>query len=254
LKKGIALLLIAAVFAGCGGKQPDPNWTAEEYFRYAKEKYDDEDYFEAANDFVVVILRFAGSAIADSAQYYIACSHFYMDEYIISAAEFEKLISRMAQSPLVPDAQFMLAESYYQMSPRAPLDQEFTIKALREFQTFVEEYPLHKQRIDAEKKIAELREKLARKQWLNAELYRKMREFNSSLIYYDVIIEQYYDTDYAEQAVFGKALVYMDMKDFPKAKTQILIFRDKYPDSELKESAEKNLKKITAQLEKQDKK
>lgn len=254
MKKGIALLLIAAVFAGCGGKQPDPNWTAEEYFRYAKEKYDDEDYFEAANDFVVVILRFAGSAIADSAQYYIACSHFYMDEYIISAAEFEKLISRMAQSPLVPDAQFMLAESYYQMSPRAPLDQEFTIKALREFQTFVEEYPLHKQRIDAEKKIAELREKLARKQWLNAELYRKMREFNSSLIYYDVIIEQYYDTDYAEQAVFGKALVYMDMKDFPKAKTQILIFRDKYPDSELKESAEKNLKKITAQLEKQDKK
>jgi outer membrane protein assembly factor BamD len=246
--------LITAIYWGCGGKHPEPNWTAEEYFRYAKEKYDDEDYLEAANDFTVVILRFTGSAVADSAQYYIGCSHFYMDEYIISAAEFEKLINSMAQSPLVPDAQYMLAESYYQMSPRASLDQEYSIKALREFQTFVEEYPLHKQRTEAEKKLAELREKLAYKQWLNAELYRKMREFNSSLIYYDVIINQYYDTDYAEKAVFGKALVYMEMEDYQKTKEQILIFKAKFPSSELKDSAERILQKVIEKLDRQNKK
>ena len=254
LKKGIILLLITVIYLGCGGKQPDPNWTAEEYFRFAKEKYDHEDYLEAASDFTIVILRFAGSAVADSAQYYIGCSHFYMEEYIIAAAEFEKLINRMTQSPLVPDAQYMLAESYYQMSPRASLDQEYTIKALREYQTFVEEYPLHKQRTEAEKKLAELREKLAYKQWLNAELYRKMREYSSSLIYYDVIINQYYDTDYAEKALFGKTLVYMDMKDYQKAREQILFFQDKFPGSELRESAEKNLQKVIEQLEKQNKK
>jgi outer membrane protein assembly factor BamD len=254
LKKGIILLLIAVFYSGCGGKHPDPNWTAEEYFRYAKEKYDDEDYLDASNDFTVVILRFAGSSVADSAQYYIGCSHFFMDEYIISAAEFEKLINSMAQSPLVPDAQYMLAESYYQMSPRASLDQEYTIKALREFQAFVEEHPLHKQRTEAEKKIAELREKLACKQWLNAELYRKMREFGSSLIYYDVIINQYYDSDYAEKALFGKTLVYMAMKDFQKAREQLLIFREKFPNSELKDSAEKNLQKVNERLEQQNKK
>jgi outer membrane protein assembly factor BamD len=192
--------------------------------------------------------------VADSAQYFLACSHFYMDEYIISAAEFEKLINNMAQSPLVPDAQYMLAESYYQMSPRPALDQEYTLKALREFQSFVEENPLHKNREDAEKKIVELRGKLAQKQWLNAELYRHMQEYNSSLIYYDVIIEKYYDTDFAEKAQYGKAVVYKDMKDFPKAKEQLLLFKEKFPNSELKDSAEKNLEEVIKQLDKQEKK
>jgi len=254
VRRGIHFVLIIAFVWGCGGRKPDPNWTAEEYFHYAKQKYDDEDYFDAVNDFTVVILRFAGSSVADSAQYYLACSHFYMDEYIISAAEFEKLINNMAQSPLVPDAQYMLAESYYQLSPRAALDQEYTIKALREFQSFVEENPLNQHRTEAEKKIAELREKLAQKQWLNAELYRKMQEYNSSLIYYDVIIEKYYDTDYAEKAQYGKSLVYMDMKDYLKAKEQLLLFKEKFPNSELTDSAEKNLQEVIKELEKHDKK
>jgi outer membrane protein assembly factor BamD len=254
LSRGIFCLLIMALLSGCGGKKPDPNWTAEEYYQYAKEKYNNEDYFNAVNDFTVVILRFAGSAIADSAQYFLACSHFYMDEYIISAAEFEKLINNMAQSPLVPDAQYMLAESYYQLSPRPALDQEYTFKALKEFQSFVEEYPLDKHRAEAEKKIVELREKLAEKQWLNAELYRHMREYSSSLIYYDVIIEQYYDTPFGEKAQYGKALVYMDMKDFLKAKEQLSLFIEKFPSSELKDSAEKNLQEVIEQLEKQAKK
>jgi outer membrane protein assembly factor BamD len=253
LKAGILVLVIAVWSAGCGGRKPEANWTAEEYFHYAMEKYNDEDYFEAVNDFTVVILRFTGSAVADSAQFYLASSHFYMDEFIISAAEFEKMINNMGQSPLIPDAQYMLAESYYQLSPRASLDQEYTIKALREFQMFVEENPVHKQRTEAEKKIVELREKMARKQFLNAELYRHMRENLSSLIYYDVILEQYYDTDYAEPALYGKGLVYMDMKEFLKAKEQFLIFKDKYPRSDLLYSVEKYLQKAIAQLEKQSK-
>jgi outer membrane protein assembly factor BamD len=164
------------------------------------------------------------------------------------------LINNMPQSPLVPESQYMLGESYYQLSPRPALDQEYTLKALREFQSFVEEYPLSPHRTDAEKKIAELRDKLACKEWLNAELYRKMQEYTSSLIYYDVILERYYDTDYAEKALFGKALVYLKMKEYDKAKEQFLAFRDKYPNSELKDLVEKNLDQSIRQLEKNEKK
>jgi len=254
LKRTTVYVLLLVFFFGCGGKRPEPNWTAEEYFHYAKAKYDDEDYFEAVNDFTVVILRFAGSTVADSAQYFLACSHFYMKEYIISSAEFEKLINNMAQSPLVSKAQYMLAESYYQLSPRAALDQESSIKALREFQAFVEEYPLSENRVEAEKKIVELREKMASKQWLNAELYRNMQEFNSSLIYYDVILERYYDTDYAEKAQYGKALVYLEMKEYQKAQEALLLFKDKFPNSDLKEVVERYLQRANNQLEKQEKK
>jgi len=51
-KRSAILLIGILILAGCGGRKPAPDWTAEEYYQYAKEKYDDEDYFEAVNDFM----------------------------------------------------------------------------------------------------------------------------------------------------------------------------------------------------------
>ncbi|MEJ2054861.1 MAG: outer membrane protein assembly factor BamD [Calditrichaceae bacterium] len=136
--RNLLLLLIIALLAGCAGNKPQPDWTASEYFSYAKVKYDDEDYYDAANEFTVVVLRYAGSTVADSAQLYLANCHFKMEEYIIAAAEYEKLINNMSRSPLVPEAQYMLAESYFKLSPRPSLDQNYTEKALREYQNFVQ--------------------------------------------------------------------------------------------------------------------
>lgn len=251
--KKLGILIIGLILlAGCGGQKPQPDWTAEEYFRYAKEKYDDEDYFDAINDFTVVILRYPGSTIADSAQYFLGMCHYNLDEFIISAAEFNKLINNMSRSPLVPDAQFMLAESYYEMSPRPPLDQEYSLKALREYQVFLEDFPRHSRTADAERKMYELREKQAEKQWSNAELYRKMLEFKSSLIYYDIVLEKYYDTEFADDALYGKARVYMEMEDFNQAKEQLLLFKDKFPDSELLPAVERMLKRSLGKVEDED--
>jgi outer membrane protein assembly factor BamD len=229
------------ILAGCGGRQPQPDWTAEEYYHYAKEKFDDEDYFEAINDFTVVILRYPGSSVADSAQFFLGMSHYYLDEFIISSAEFSKLINNMSRSPLVPDAQFMLAESYYEMSPRSALDQEYSLKALREYQLFLEDYPTHARNADAERKMYELRDKQAEKTWNNAELYRKMMEFESSLIYYDLVLERYYDTEYADDALYGKSQVLMELEQYVEAKEQLLLFREKFKDSEILPKAERLL-------------
>ena len=67
----------------CAGNKPKPDWTAEQYYKFAKKKFDKKDYFEAVNEFTVVVLRFAGSGVADSAQYYLAKSHYHMKEYLI---------------------------------------------------------------------------------------------------------------------------------------------------------------------------
>jgi len=243
-KELLSLIFLIAVFIACSGRKPEPNWTAEEYFRYAKERYDDEDYWEASNEFTVIILRFPGSSVSDSAQYYLGCSHFYMDENIISSAEFTKLINTMPQSPLVPLAQYMLGESYYQMSPRAELDQEYTYKAIKEFQLFLEDFPTNEKREEVEKKLIELREKLAEKQLINAELYRKMREYRSSIIYYDIVLDKYYDTDYADDALYGKAMAYIDLNEYQKAKEELLIFKDKFPGSKLNFKVERRLKEV----------
>ncbi len=212
--KSIIVVVLALIWIGCSGRSPESTWTAEEYYEYAKELYDDEDYFEATNEFTVVILRYPGSSVADSAQFYLAMSHYDLEEYIISAAEFSKLMNNMSRSPLVPDATYMLGMSYYQMSPRPALDQEYTEKALRAFQLFIEDFPGHEKREEVERRLLELREKMAEKYYLNAELYRAMLWINSSVIYYDIVLERYYDTSWADDAMLGKANTLIDMEAF----------------------------------------
>jgi len=243
--KLLFLLMGFSLFISCAGTKSTANWTASDFFKEAKEEYDDEDYFDAANSFTVTLIRFAGSSVADSAQFYLAKSHFMMGDYLIAAAEFSRLINDMNQSPLVPQAQYMLGESYYQMSPRPALDQDNTQKAIREFQYFVEENPADSLKEDAEKKISELREKLAEKEWENAEIYRKMNEYPAALIYFNQVLTKYYDTTWADDAQFGKINTLNDSEDYEQALLEIAKFEQQFPDSELKEKVSEFKKNLT---------
>ena len=232
------------ILFGCGGPKPESSWTSAEYFKYALDMYEDEDYFEAVNEFTVITLRYPGSVYSDSAQFYLGMCHFKMDEYIISAAEFNKLIEEMSRSPLVPEAQYMLAESYFELSPRAELDQEYTMQAIKQYQLFLEDFPTNEKKEEVEKKLLSLREKLARKEWRNAEIYRKMNKYRASLIYYDIVLNNFYDTDVADEAQFGKALVFIELQEWQNARNNFMLFKEKYPDNELNKEVDEKLTEI----------
>ena len=249
LQKIFIVLLLFILLFGCAGTKPQPDWTASQYFHYAMDLFNDKDYYEAANEFTVIVLRYPGSVVSDSAQFYLAESHFQMDEFIIAAAEYEKLINSMARSPLVPRAQFRLAESYFELSPRPVLDQQYTHKAIREFQTFIEEYPTHPLREEAEKKIAILRAKLAEKKYLSAEIYRKMRKFRAAIIYYDLVLERYYDTEWADDAMYGKILTYMEEEDYNAARLEIYKFQQQFPNSKYLDDVKGYMEELPAEDE-----
>lgn len=243
--KRVFIVLVALFLINCGGTKPTSEWNAHDYFRAAKEKYDDESYFESANDFTVVLLRFSGSVVADSAQFYLADSHLKMGDYLIAGVEFEKLINDMNQSPLVPQAQLKLADSYYALSPRAALDQEYTLKAIQEYQYFVDEFPTDSLKDRAEKRIVELRKKLSEKEWENAEIYRKMKEFKAALIYYDQVLEKYYDTEWADDAQYGKIITLVEEENIDQANIEVAKFEQQFPTSELLEKVKEAKKEIT---------
>lgn len=233
MRKILFLLIITAFILSCSGNKPRPDWTAAEYYKYAMEKFLSGDYYNAANEFSVVVLRYAGSSFADSAQFYLGESHFYNKDYLISASEYEKLIFNMSRSPLVPMAQFKLAESFYKLSPRPGLDQGYTERAIREYQNFIEDYPAHELREDAERKIAELREKLSFKHFTNAKNYIKMRKYKSAIIYFDLVLDYYYDTQYADDALRGKIEVYELLQDYEAIKSEYIKFLKLFPNSKL---------------------
>lgn len=227
------LILFSAILINCAGNKPQADWSGSQYFHYALNLFEDEDYYEAANEFTVVVLRYAGTSVADSAQYYLAESHYMMEEYLIAAVEYQKLITSMSHSPLVALAQFKLADSYYMQSPRPELDQTYTYKAIRAFQVFIEDYPGHELKPKAEKKIADLRDKLAYKALASAEIYRKMREFDAAIIYFDQVLDKYYDSSWADDAMVGKIQTYIEMDKPQNASKEVEKFKAQFPQSDL---------------------
>lgn len=203
----------------------------EAAFNIAMRAYNTRDYLQAISDFSFIKVRFSGSQIIDKAQYYLAMSHYNRKEYILSAYEFETLIRNYPTSEFAVQARYNMAMSYYNLSPDYYLDQTYTFIAISEFQNFLELYPNDEKVNDARNKIRELRNKLSLKHLRSAELYLKMDDKRAAMIYYDYILKDYFDTDYADDALLGKIRLLVDRRRFEEAREEITRFEEMFSTS-----------------------
>lgn len=222
---------------GCSSSRELSDYGPEERLQYATKLYQDEEYQEAATEFEAILLQYPGSIYVDDAQYYLGMCKFQREEYIIAAFEFSKLIKNMPASEFIAEAQFMLAESYYELSPDYTLDQKYTKKAIEEYQAFVDFFPLNEKVAEAERKISELNDKLARKEYSIAVIYEKMDYYTASLKYYDSVVEIFHDTQYAPLALYRKIKLLMDREREDEALKEMRKFVLLYPE-------DKNFKEI----------
>ncbi len=246
----LGLITTFLFFTGCGHKINKQNLGPDEYFEYAKKKFDEGHYFDAITEFTVIVLKFSGHPVVDDAQYYLAESHFKQKEYLIAISEYQKLINDYPQSPYTVLAQFKIGMAYYKLSLRPELDQEYTKKAIRQFQTFVEEHPDHELRPNAEKFIAKLREKLAAKKMLAATTYRKMGVYDAAVVYYDIIISDYYDTSPAAEAYFWKGECLYKLEKYREAQNSFTVYLEKFPKDKHVLQAKKRVEEIDKILKK----
>lgn len=239
------ITIVALGFWGCSSSINTASFTASQRLQYAMRLYNDKDYENSVKEFQAIILQYPGNAVADTAQYYLGESRYQRGEYIMAAYEFSRLIKNMPASKLVPSSQYMLAESYYQLSPYFALDQRYTKKAIEEFQAFIDFFPTDPKVPEAEKKISEMNNKLAEKEYNNAYIYDKLEDYKAALIYYDLVLDNYHDTKYAPLAMYDKIKLLVTKKRNDEALAAISKFIEKYPnDSHLKE-----IEKIRSSLE-----
>ncbi len=245
------LILFSLIFTiwACSSSVNTVDFGPEERLQYAISLYDDEDYVDASTEFEALLLQYPGSIIVDDAQYYLGMCKFERGEYIVAAYEFSKLIKNMPASDFVSEAQFMLAETYYELSPNYNLDQKYTAKAIEEYQAFIDFFPLNEKVAEAEQKIKELNEKLARKDYDIAVIYEKMDYYTAAIKYFDGVIETFHDTKYAPRALYRKIQLLMDREREDEALSEMKKFIKLYPDDdniktveELKNSLESKLR------------
>jgi outer membrane protein assembly factor BamD len=244
----LVLLVAAVLAAGCGSGEQTATLTADERFERAKALFDKEDYLEAINEFTIITLQFQGSQHAADAQFYLGDCRFKRGEYLLSAFEYGVMKRSYPASPRVPEAQFKLAMSYYSISPRSSLDQQYTRKAIDEFQSFVEYYPTNPLAADADAKIKELDGKLAKKLYDAARQYVILERYAAALRYFDDVIDQYHDTDWAPLAFLDKVEVLISRKKFADAQTNLSRFLSRYPNSVLRGRADALQERVSKEL------
>lgn len=230
--------VIPILFWSCSSSIDTANLSAEERYNYALKLFNDEDYEEALKEFQAIVLQFPGNAVVDDAQYYLGLSRYERHEYILAAYEFSKLIKNMSSSEWVDEAQLMLAECYYNISPNYSLDQTYTKKSIEEYQAFIDFFPTNPKVPDAEKKINELNEKLARKEYNTAYIYEKLEYYKAALLSYENVIETYHDTKYAPLAMYDKINLLIKRGRNEEALNEIGKFLERYPNDSKAEDVE----------------
>ena len=221
-------------------KTDDP----EQAFRIAKRKFDDKDYLEAIDDFSLIKIKFPGTSVSDKAQFYLADSYYHRDEYILAAYEFESMLKNYPLSPLLPETRYKLGLCYYNLSPKYSLDQEFTRYAIEELELYIELYPEDKNVRNAEKKLNELKDKLAYKYYRTGILYMKMDDYKAASLYFRSVYEEFVDSDWADDAMIGEADALINAKKNDEAKRVLERFYKLFPKSTLKSKADNLMRSI----------
>ena len=166
---------------------------------------------------------------------------------MVAASEYRRLLRRYPESPLVEQAQYKLGMCFVELSPHYALDQEYTRQAIRTLQNFLEDFPYSKYKDEITAQIDGLRGKLAHKAYSNGHLYYVLRQYDSAVIYYDELLAQFYDTDWANPARLDRAKSLVKLGREEDAIQQIRELLDRQPNEEIRIEAESLLQELTEQ-------
>ena len=210
MKKLILLFVIAAFMFSCRSQSLiQPGDSLEVAYEKAYSLFEEEKWSDAASAFETVISIGRGTEFGRDAQFYLAESYFNNRRYMLAASEYERYSSNHPNSERRQEVDFKAATSYYQMSPRFNIDQTNTHRAIERFNLFLARYPNSEMADEAGDKIAELRNKLARKNYEAAEFYMRTNRYNAAAVYHDIILDRYPDSDYAERALYRQIDAYI---------------------------------------------
>jgi len=214
MNKFTGILLLLFILSACTSSNIiRPGDTIDVAFEKAKNLYDEEKYTDAANAFETVVSVGRGTDVGQEAQFLLAESYFKDRRFMLAAAEYERYALFYPNSSRREMVDFKQGKSYYFLSPRYKLDQTNTRKAIEQFRLFNSRYPNSDLVTESGELITELRTKLAKKKFEAANFYMRTDRFQSAVLYYDLVIDDFPETEWAEKSLVEQIEAYIKYAD-----------------------------------------
>ncbi len=211
LLRWLPILALGALLAGCGASTIPPVHSETERLTYGRLALERREYNVAIELLKAYVANNAGGADVDKAIELLGESYLHIREWALAQTEFERLLRDYPESDSAAAGSFHLGEALWGQSRGPDFDQEFTQKALEQWDTYLRSYPGHWLNAQAEKSVARARQRLATQLADDGRLYLKLGRTGPARVYFQRVLDEYPDTGRAADAHMGLALA--DAKD-----------------------------------------
>jgi outer membrane protein assembly factor BamD len=217
----ILVSILSIAFVGCAGRKAEERDTIQERFDRGQKLFDRGKWARAAEDFNWVVLNNPAGNLAAEAQYHYAECQFQQKQYVEAQIEFERLLRRWASTEHLIESRYRIVQCLVAQSPPYYYDQRATLDAIDELQAFIDDFSESTQRLEAEELITELRLKMARKYYESGRLYLKWRRPEPARLYFRMVLSQYYDTHFADEARIGMVISHIIGEELDAARSYL---------------------------------
>ncbi len=206
IRTALAAVFAAGTLAGCGAAVVPSIHSDASRVTIARGLYERREFTLAVDVLSQYATTGTGNADIDQAVYLLGLSYLGQKDWVNAQSQFERIGRDYPESDSASAAAFQLGEALYGQSRPSDFDQEFTLKALQQYENYLRDFAGASYAARADHRVAELRTRLARKLWRNGDVYVKQRLYLPAKRYFADIIEQYADTPVLGDAILSNAI------------------------------------------------
>jgi outer membrane protein assembly factor BamD len=254
----LAPLLALALVLGCGSSRVSLTGemkygkTAEENFQYAEEELKDGNETEAVKFFEYVRTKYPFSRFAALAELRLADMKYDEDRWIEAADAYSEFLKLHPTHEQADRAAVRVGLAHWNdapgdlflFPPSHEKDQVSVRLAATELQNFLERFPNSKFRPEAEKVLAQARQRLADHEWYVAQFYAKRKLWAGAAGRLETLVRDYPGTPHEQDALMRLAEVYVKMDERFRAQQALQQLIVKHPGSSRRAEAEKLLAQL----------
>ncbi|MFZ9848120.1 MAG: outer membrane protein assembly factor BamD [Flavobacteriales bacterium] len=249
LKPYLAIFIIMLAFSCDSFKKVQESTNYEYKYEMAKKYYDKGDYEHASELYKELMQIYRGTQKSELIFYYWVYCDYHLEDYLFAAHQFRRFVQAFPRSQYAEEIQYMIGVCYMKFSPAYYLDQEYTHKAIDEFQLFLDKYPKGTYSAQANESVDKLQVKLEQKGFETVNLYHKIGEYKSCIVTGEAFCNDFPDSKMVEkvrlmmvESAFNYASQSIEEKQLERFKEVIVHadkFISKYPDAKKLEDAVK---------------
>lgn len=232
IRSAHAALLASFLLSGCAVFQKQTPLTPEQTYERGMAAHEAGRHARAAQFLGEWVQGNAGDPRLPGALLALAESHLATREWVSAASEYLRVITDFPQAAAEQqEARFGVCDAYHRLSPRAPLDQEYTRAAITYCESYAQYYPATEQAAEASRWAGEMREKLAEKQYQNGFFYFRRGAYDASVIYFSEVVRDYPGSRWAPAALLRTIEAYDRIGYKEEAEEARTRLRAEYPES-----------------------